>query len=185
MSSKCDRSWSLSPRRRWIVIIASVGGGFLALVVAGATLGWSDLGDVIAIVCVVTGGVLLLTTLTVPKIDDRSDWKNPVRRLDGRTKRRALRCIRHGDVGGAPAGLDLEAFAFHWGRLQARSLRMSLPLGLIVFGGLLTETDLWMQLLRIAFVITTVVVAVYAFRDLQLCQRFLDAASSGESGAAS
>ncbi|QDP95287.1 hypothetical protein FOE78_04620 [Microlunatus elymi] len=111
----------------------------------------------------------------MPIVGSRVERVNPLARLDSRTKRRALRCIRRGATGDAPVGVDLEAIAFFWGRSQVRSLRLAWPLVFILFGGALTDTEAWIQIGRIAFAIVLVPLIVYAVRDVRSCRRYLAA----------
>jgi amino acid transporter len=180
MSSEAVRSWSLTPRRRRVVIIATCGSGAIAFVVAALTLGWSEWWDVVGITSSASGIALLLTTVDAPMIEDRADWKNPVPRMDRRTKRRALRCIRRGETVGAPAGVDLEVVSFYWGWRQMKSLRSALGLALLLLGDQLGN-GWWMRLIGIAFGIWTVLFLAYAVRDIRSCRRFLDASARTES----
>lgn len=171
MSSETGRWWSLSPRRRRVAIIATSGSGLLTLVAAGLAAGWSDWRDVVGMVCSVTAIAAIVTTISMPIVDDRR--RNPLLRLDRRTKRRAFRCIRRGDCVGAPVGIDLDQVAFFWGGAQVRSLRLPLPMGLLVFGGALADRALWFQIFRVGFALVFIISVVHALRDVRLCRRFL------------
>lgn len=154
-----------------MAIIATAGSGLITLVVAGLTLGWSDWRDVVSLVCSVSALAAIVTTISMPMVD--KGRRDPLPGMDSLTKRRALRCIRHGDRAGAPVGVDLEQVAFFWGRAQMRALRLFLPTVVFLVAGALTATGLWSQIFRIALVLVTVPFAVYGIRDVRLCRRFL------------
>lgn len=170
MSSETGRWWSLSPRRRRVAITATTGSGLLTLVVTSA-VGRSDWRDVVGLACSVTAIAAIVTTISLPIVDDRRT--NPLLGLDRRTKRRALRCIRHGNRDGAPVGVDLEQMAFFWGRAQVRGSRLAPPMGLLMFGRALTQTTLWVQIFSVGFAVFFIASAVYGIRDVRLCRRFL------------
>lgn len=178
MSSESGRWWSLSSRRRRVAIIATVGSGLLALVVAGWAAGWSDWRDVVGVVCPVVAIAALVTTNRIPPmVDDRR--RNLLLELDRRTKRRALRCIRRGDRDGAPVGISLEQVAFLWGDTQVRSLRVLLPMALLMLGDTLRDGALWFRILGIGLALVFLVLVVYGVRDVRLCRRFLISAVGG------
>jgi len=177
MASDTGRWWSLSPRRRMVAVIATAGSGLLTLITAGLAGGWSDWRDVVGIACSVAAIAAIVTTISMPMVDGRR--KSPLWGLDRRTKRRALHCIRHGDPDGAPVGINLEQVAFFWGDAQMRGLRLSLPIGLLVFGNQLPDGALWFRIFGVGFALVFLVSVVYGLRDVRLCRRFLVSSVGG------
>jgi hypothetical protein len=169
-----QRWWTLSRRRRIVVAAVTVGSGMGTFVAAGLGLGEPDLWpDVPAMALTVAGLGMLIALIGAPITGDRPDWRNPIPALDTRTKRRALRCIRHRTAAGAPAEVDLDQFAFYWGRQAARTFRWYVGGSLIFLGGTLLDTDRWTEIFRVAALLLFAGALVFAVRDLRRCRRYL------------
>ncbi|GAB3914096.1 hypothetical protein GCM10011575_18540 [Microlunatus endophyticus] len=160
-----------------MAVIATAGSGLLALVIAGLAGGWSDWRGVVSLTCGVAAIAAIVTTIRMPMVDDRRG--NPLLGLDRRTKRRALRCIRHGDCEGAPIGVNLGHVAFFWGDAQVRGLRLLVPMVLLVLGNALTDGALWFWIFGVGFVVVAVVSVIRGIRDIRACRRFLISRVSG------
>lgn len=173
MAPDAGRWWSLTRRRRRVVTVTTVGSGLVASIIVAAATGWANWLGVLGLGCFAAGVGYMVTTIGAPMVGDRPEWKDPLLGMDRRTRRRALRCVRRRDLVGAPTGVDLEQFAFYWGRRQTKSLRLAPLLVLVVLFNGLTEAALWYRISCLALLLAAAAAFVYGVRDMRLCRRFL------------